>query len=165
MKKSKLIPIALAVCLGTPAEALRGVSLDTKCEAVQRIETGLGSKLKGVLPRESTEPRKFFFDGTHLGYASVISYDCEAGVVTSQLITAQFSSEKESQVAFSEFRRALVAEFGSPSQDADEPAISALRPPEGSVPLRFTSWFREGRTVGLMLTGEEETWELVLLGP
>ena len=165
MKKLTLVPIVLTVCLATSAEALRGVNPGTKCEAVQRIEVGLGSKLKGVLPRGSAEPSSIFFDGTHLGYAALISYECKTGVVTSQMITAHFSSEKESEVAFSEFRRALVAEFGSPSQDADEPTVSAARPPEGPVPLRYTSWSKEGHFFGLMLSGEHQTWDLTFLGP
>jgi hypothetical protein len=164
-----LIPILLAVSV-TQAHALRGINPGAKCEMVEAIEVGLGSALKGAdLPPGTTDPTMKFFDGRHLGHAAIISYRCHDGVVGFQIITTRFAHEEEARAAFSDFRDALITEFGAPTKDLDERVISQLReeiPTTGGGPLeRFTSWVTGHRVVSLMLSGEHDTWEIIVSGP
>lgn len=174
MKRSTLVSLGLSLLCGTPALAVRGVEPGrTRCDAARSIEARLGSTRKGAsLPPGTTDPGKMFFDGAHLGSPAVISYGCEAGVVEYQMIRVRFSHEQEAQVAFSDFRRALIAEVGAPSKDLDELAVSELQEKlqkdpiiasTGDEPLqRFATWVAGHRLLALTLSGDKDSWEILL---
>jgi len=161
--------------LAAPAQALRGIEPGSKCELLDQVEQNLGSKRRGSFPDDGPR-RSIFFEGTHLGRDALISYRCREDVVLFQLIFIKLSDQYEAQLAFTEFKEALVTLYGQPRTDADEPTIAAMELIlsnfhsefgfDRSLPLfRFASWFVDKRLIHVMLRGEEQSWELVFQGP
>ena len=169
MQRLAIVVALLLAFLGAPALALRGVEIGAQCERVERIESDLGSSRRAPPPKDSQPPRFIFFTGTHHGHEALISYTCEAGSVVSQLITLTFQHEQEATLAFSEIKRLLVAEFGEPWKDVDEPTISEMQQDlfaTGDLPVqRFALGAVDKRSIGLMLSGAKGSWELLVHGP
>lgn len=158
--------LGLAVALGAPpAWGLRGVVPGSTCEGAEKIESRLGSVRLGSLSAADEPIRVVHFDGSHEGHPARIAYICEAGAVVSQLINVRLAHERDATQAFSEIERALVSRLGEPSKDADEPAIARLQEKTDAQVWRLTSWVIGARSVDLMLSKGDETWEIFLRGP
>ena len=165
MRSIIVCTIAL-VLVGHPAEALRGVVPTASCERVRKIEEGLGSRLRGTLPREPTADYRIFFEGTSHGHDASISYTCQSGTVTSQMIAITVTSEHDGHAVFSDLRREITAELGPPPTDLDEPSVSEVESEFGQPVRRLCTWVAGARAVNLTLwRAGGETWEVVVTGP
>ena len=157
--------LVLAIVVGAPASALRGVEPGATCQGAAKIEAELGS-----IQRRET-PKSVWFDGQHLGHKVLIGYTCEAGVIVAQLISFKFTSEQEAMLSFADVKRSLTSDFGSASNDADPNTISAMQRESSTTQItglpvqRFATWVIDQRVVSLMLSGRKDSWELIVQGP
>jgi hypothetical protein len=162
-----LILSALGVLLVShPAFALRGVLPETECERLSEVEASLGSTLLGTLPREPTNSYSIIFKGRSHGREASISYRCESGKTTSQLIAIKVESEYDGQAIFSDWHRELSSKFGLPFKDLDEPSVAELEEAVDHPTRRVAIWVIGERVINLTLWGgTKETWEVVVAGP
>jgi len=147
------------------AYALRGTIPGSSCDSVAEAEAKLG----GVPSGKSEMPEgdfTLFFKEDSEGRTVLISYHCVSDRVDRQLISMKFDSEQEAHIAFSDWHRDLVAEFGTPSRDIDEPTASEISAAAGTTTRRLTVWDVNHRVISLaLLFGSEHAWKVLVAGP
>lgn len=167
MRALLLSAIAL-LTFSDSAHALRGILPGADCDEIVETEATLGSKLRGSLPGDSGGDFSIFFDGRSHGRDAHISYTCESGkvAIAGQIITIRVASEDEGYTVFSDWHRDLLAEFGAPERDLDEPTAADLGKAL-DLPMRRTAiWVVGGRAITVILEGAPgEGWEVLVAGP
>jgi hypothetical protein len=165
MNRTVGIAALMSLLVAVPAWALRGVQPGATCKQAGQVEGKLGSRSRGS---SSGNDEHLFFDGSYRGQDAVIAYNCQAGIVVSQLITIKFAHPEDARSTFADFKRALVADHGQPYKDADEPTISEMQKDSEQLGLpveRFVVWVFGKRVITLSLSGQGTSWELVVRGP
>jgi hypothetical protein len=158
--------IALLPWAAAPSAALRGVETGARCAGIPEIETALGSKLRGTSERQNTPAFNLHFDGSYHERASVISYICKTGAVTSQIIDTRFESEQEALVFFTDRHREFSEQFGPPYKDPDEPRIAEIADATDVPVRRFATWVLDKRVVSVMLSLQDgKQWQVLVSGP
>jgi hypothetical protein len=161
-----LASVTAVIMISSPANALRGVDRETKCERIQEIEAGLGSTLVRSSTWKSTTTRVLAFEGRSNGRDASILYVCDSGKAEYQSIGIRMESEHDGGVVFADWHGELSARMGPPVEDLDELEVRELEEATDLQAVRrVASWWDGEHMVSVTLLRLDGNWNVLLSGP